>query len=291
MQLTVQPISMLPSSAASVTASQLLQGVFRRENTQLPAPAQIPPFVQQAIVKLVNIVQTLCASDNDWPQDLPQTPENLVPYVSEETEELLDTLHQWQSVLPLHSSLQTAQQPSPADSPLELISDLGTHLVGSLAASTPETMGLLEGLAANLQIFPGAVQPQGVRLVPVLTVIFDDGQYELDLVTQTAFDSSSALPNDSLLQLSDRSSLIPPVSLACWREKLWAKAIAITPEIQQWQQEQTLQILLPGRTWEPIQCTLSLQFVILTRYGSLAALTENLPNLSSTGMQPLEMAI
>lgn len=108
-----------------------------------------------------------------WPTDLPQTPENLALYLSEETWELLD-------------ALETAvASPLPSTPGLLPITVLVPQLLWMLASSGYEIMRLIEGVQARVS-GPAAQGPgYVVRLVPVLVLTLEETSYALDLVTQT----------------------------------------------------------------------------------------------------------
>ncbi|MBE7383242.1 MAG: hypothetical protein F6J95_017730 [Leptolyngbya sp. SIO1E4] len=283
---------MLQSQVASLTASQLFQGVLRRVDSlaAVTVPSQIPlsTSVHQATVALVNIVQTLCAPESGWPKDRPQTPETLLPYVNEEVVEILEALHQWQPTAEADSLPQSACTPKPSP---ELMSEVGAALVWSIAASTPEAMGLLEGMPATIQGPSQAERRQGIRLVPVLIVSLSKAHYALDLVTQTFFDTDLALSDSSLLQLGDRPSPAAPCAWADWRETLWAQAITLVPELSQWRQGQAVEILLPGQDWTLAQGFLSLQAVTLAPSPAASAPMHDRSPPPGSGPQPDDMGM
>ncbi|MEM0982016.1 MAG: hypothetical protein AAGH78_17305, partial [Cyanobacteria bacterium P01_H01_bin.58] len=260
MQPTASP-ALLPAAATSLAASQILQGVLRqstRVSARLGSDDCPSLAVYQAIVGLIAILQVLESAASGWPADKLRTPETLLPYVSDEVTELLDALNEE----PLHDVPASSSSPSSdieEDLPLELITDLGAYLVWCLAASSPETMQLLEGMSAPIALPAQGETLRGVRLVPVLTLQVADQRYELDLVTQTLFDADTTLPDDS--QRSHPNADMPALSLAEWRHRLWARAIAHTPNLQEWSAEQRLPILLPGQAWCEAQLSLTLHFV------------------------------
>lgn len=131
------------------------------------------PAIAAAVKQLITQSMRLRSPLGGWPTDLPQTPDSLAPYLSEETGELLDLL-----------TASTASVPS-ATSTLVPVPHLVPHLLWMLASSGYEIMRLIEGVQAR--IF--SPQTQGavriVRLVPVLILTLGETSYALDLVTQT----------------------------------------------------------------------------------------------------------
>ena len=269
----------LSPQTASLTASQLLQGVFRSVDSSPPAFEasywSLPAVVQQATARLVNIVQVLCTPDSGWPKDKPQTLETLSTYVCDEAEELLEALRQWQLDRQTASAPLMALPSPPSQTALGQIAELGAYLIWSIAASTPEAMALLEGVPATWQSSAQKKQRQGIRLVPVLTIRLDNVDYDLDLITQAVFEPSSTLSDNSLLQLGGDHPIPSPLfPVSDWRKALWAGVIATTPKFSQWQQGQALQILMPSQTWCLAQVSLRLQLVTLAPQTATSAIPE-----------------
>ncbi|MBD2107502.1 hypothetical protein [Nodosilinea sp. FACHB-13] len=146
------------------------------------------PAIAAAVKQLVAQSMRLRSPMGGWPADLPQTPDNLAPYLSEETGELLDLL-------------TASTLPVPSASVLVPVPHLVPHLLWMLASSGYEVMRLIEGVQAR--IF--SPQAQGairiVRLVPVLTLTSEKTGYALDLVTQTDPVSSLYLAENIEIQL------------------------------------------------------------------------------------------
>ncbi|MBD2111356.1 MULTISPECIES: hypothetical protein [Cyanophyceae] len=146
------------------------------------------PAIAAAVKQLVAQSMRLRSPLGGWPADLPQTPDNLAPYLSEETGELLDLL-------------TASTLPVPSASVLVPVPHLVPHLLWMLASSGYEVMRLIEGVQAR--IF--SPQAQGairiVRLMPVLTLTSEKTGYALDLVTQTDPVSALYLAKDVEIQL------------------------------------------------------------------------------------------
>lgn len=260
------PGSMPDSKSAPLTAHQLFQGVCQRTESwgyQPEGIGQLPPsFVRHPTAGLVDLVQMLCAPDSGWPATRPLTPATLLPYVSDEVEELLEALHQWQQHRLRSEADKAPFKATAGASPrLELLSTWATDLVWSIATSTPDAMALLEGLPLPSSNLPRPQNLAGVRLVPVLTLHLKAAVYTLDLTTQSVFDPKQALPDDWLLDLNqgaDSSSWQP---LRDWREQLWVAMGANVPTLSRWQQGQDFSILVPGCDWAQAQGCLSLEWV------------------------------
>lgn len=218
-----------------VNLSDLLQGVFHRPEGCQFSPvgdAPVPVPVRQAVAQLIAIIDSLCSPSGGWPADKPQTPEVLLPYVSDEVAEVLEVL----------------RHHCPSRPRLDAFADFAAYCLWAIAGSTPEAMALLEGVA----------DPQFgmVRLVPALTLRHGEKSYCLDLVTQGAFDRA-ALPPKQALQLQGRS----PRSVADWQDRLWQQVTAAFPDLDQWRQGGRFQALLPETPWSSVEGSLTLHFV------------------------------
>jgi len=254
---------MVSIHAASIAANQFFQGLLGQLEAPQPSwqitPA-LPAAAQTATDNLLAIMRTLCAPDSGWPEDKPQIPDNLLPYVSDETEELLETLQPWVAAISATTaSIKDPPASSLAANPATLVADLSAFLLWAIAASHPTAMKLLEGVSARLSQHPDAY---GVRLVPVLKLRVDGEDYALDLATQTHFASSLTLAESAVLQLPDQTS--PALMLSQWQTLFWRHAIAIAPGLEKWQHGITGKLLLPGHNWATTTASLALKFVPLT---------------------------
>lgn len=164
-----------PAALPGATASTLGNTVCRMAPLALERPdlGQVPA-VAAALEQLVHQSIALRSPTGGWPTDLPQTPENLGAYLSEETWELLEALE----ATPLASSSSAAPSVIP-------FTVLVPHLLWMLASGGYEIMRLIEGVQASVFEPDGRGTTHIVRLVPVLMLTIDDARYALDLVTQT----------------------------------------------------------------------------------------------------------
>lgn len=148
--------------------------------TAIPADShsnRLTPAVDLAAQQLIDIVISLCSPEGGWPADLPQTPDNLTPYVGEEVAELLEAFSQ--------SGAVPFALPSPAVKQTRLLTDWLPQLLWQIASSGYEIMRLMEGIQARLYWDHEAYAAGTVRLVPVLTLTAGELALALDLVTQT----------------------------------------------------------------------------------------------------------
>ncbi|MGG6237191.1 hypothetical protein ACQ4N7_01015 [Nodosilinea sp. AN01ver1] len=186
----------LPSESAALpgaTASILSNTVCRMAPLALERPdLEQAPAVAAALKQLVGQSMALRSPTGGWPADLPQTPENLGAYLSEETWELLDALR----------AAQLSSPPSTAPG-IVPITVLVPHLLWMLASGGYEIMRLIEGIQASVFEPDGPGTAHIVRLVPVLMLTIEDSRYALDLVTQTDPVPSLHLAETTSLRLLD----------------------------------------------------------------------------------------
>ncbi|MBE9136326.1 hypothetical protein IQ254_03760 [Nodosilinea sp. LEGE 07088] len=157
------------------------------------------PGVAAALEQLVRQTMVLRSPTGGWPTDLPQTPEHLGPYLSEEIWELLEALE-----------AMTAPAPA-AKSALVPIPTLVPALLWMLASGGYEIMRLIEGVQARVYDPDGRGAVHIVRLVPVLVLTVEETRYALDLVTQTAPVSSLYLAEATEIQLLENDLDSQPI--------------------------------------------------------------------------------
>lgn len=241
----------------------LRQTVCRAQSSHLmAAPPEgatvISPTVTTAIHNLLQIVAELRSPQGGWPSELPQTPETLTPYVSEEAYELLDALRQ----SPLPQSIPTIDLASLSLNCYCTIEALISPLLWALFRSAYEIMRLIEGIEVDVTA-PGqntSEQDQtGVlRLATVLVLKTPTGDRALDLVTQD---------NPQVDQWLDTQVFIHSLEPGIWPQTAEGKTLlsAVEHQIQQqmpllqpWLSGLAIDYLHPNSPWQ--QGSLQLQF-------------------------------
>lgn len=158
------------------TASALSNTVCRMPPLAIDrSPLGQVPAVAAALKQLVGQSMALRSPTGGWPANLPQTPEGLGPYLSEEIWELLEAL----------DAAEGACSAPPPPLALVPVPALVPHLLWMLASGGYEIMRLIEGVQARVDSPDGQSTMPIVRLVPVLMLTVDEVSYTLDLVTQT----------------------------------------------------------------------------------------------------------
>ncbi|MEO1209799.1 MAG: hypothetical protein AAFX78_09675 [Cyanobacteria bacterium J06638_20] len=178
---TIDPARVMPSIPA------LHHWVVRITEPPLnPLPQFLDaPRVLVAMQRLVDIIQLVRSPAGGWHADRTPTVENLLPYVTEEACDLLETLEQ--------ALDQWSQQPTEeAESWLSahlwqnycLAADFAPQLLWGIARSSYAVMRLLEGVPAQITLGDGEVRSGVVRLSALLHGTMADHHQVADLVTQ-----------------------------------------------------------------------------------------------------------
>ena len=249
---------MSSNSASTLTGYQFFQGICQPEE---PAAAVILPIkpsdaVQQKVAALQRILHTLMAADSGWPAEQPQTPETLLPYVTDEAEDLLEAL---QGELFSMVAVDAVANGSSKASPRHL-KDLSADWLWAIAASSPLAMQLLEGVAANVEEWS---QVYGLRLVPMLEVQNGDTTYTLDLTTQSWGSLVPAVAPETAIQLLELPTA-PWVTAATVQAQLRDHSIALVPALASWFAGVTVNLCLPDTPWMTAQARLVLALMPLT---------------------------
>jgi hypothetical protein len=219
-------------------------------------PVLPDPSVAAAATQLMKIVIGLRSLQGGWPDDLPQTAANLVPYVGEETTELVDVL---QSSAGIPSPLPT-EELSPDRF---LLSALIPRLLWGIASSGYEMMRLLEGIQARFYETDGTFTSEVVRLLPLLSFRRESMAREstavvLDLVTQMAPQEALLTPQMQI-QLIDSDIDSGPTTVANLLEAMTQRLRA---EVSDWQAFLTegwkIDLLFPHSQWQSGYLTLKL---------------------------------
>jgi NTP pyrophosphatase (non-canonical NTP hydrolase) len=302
------PLTSGPKSPG-LSVEALLAGVYRGGPTislRVATPdRQQRVTVQQAWAQLVGVMRTLCLPGGGWPAERPQTPENLLPYVGEEAEELLAALGQSPAMTEFRS-----QSPPSASAPdrLQSIQDLLPWILWGVASSRDAAMGWLEGRPAHITGTEGNGPGQrisGLRLVPCLRWHSTDGgqAWVLDVVTQSLGSARSPLANATTVSFLPGLSTVssggqlpdtPPslTSVGDLIDQLWGAIARHHPPLAHLRQGWTVDLLLPGHDWLAGQLSLALVWVEvpLAATGG-ASLSVTPPESSPAALKPGEATV
>lgn len=247
----------MPTDFAALTAHQFFQGLCWPQADLPSAIAPAPPPVPAKVNALCHVLEALSATDSGWPANKPQTADNLLPYVIDEVEELLEVLQATAIAAASADEAATVAAPTPAP---QLLATLSTEWVWAIAASQLTAMTLLEGVAASSRDQPAAY---GVRLMPILTIQTEKADYTLDLAAQSLSPPAPEFaPNDPIQLLDETAGAI--ASATVWKRQIQADSTALVPSLQTWYAGTTVDLCLPSAAWFTAQVQLDLRLVPLT---------------------------
>ncbi len=262
----IAPVCSIGSSPEMVWEQQMEQTLFKAttplsvEVSQASALQPLPPPAIEAVQQLVQIIRQLRSPESGWPDDLPQTPETLAPYVIEEAQDLLDAIA---SAPGLCTTLPTQPQPALLNQWKQgiVLQDAAPQLLWWVARSGYELMRLMEGVPAQ-QFQPDQGWQQGIlRLEVVLDVQVSGISGRFDLATQQA--PQAPLDSEMLLQAESNDFCCLPTRaidlLQRWTEQLQAT----TPGLRHWLEGLQVEALAPFHRWQTgtVQLCLSLEFI------------------------------
>lgn len=258
---TADPGGAIPKVATGALAEIVCRGGGK--SSQVASQGMCPGAVSTALQRLIRIVMELSAPDSGWPTELPQTPETLAPYISEEVDELFAAL----------SQAPTLSQEPPANlgfpevmtlPPTFVLTTLIPMVLWHIASRGYEITRLLEGIQAQIQTPEGDRTSGLVRLVPVLGLGEGQMGLRIDLVTQTALGSLAALPPETLFQLADGDLQSPLLSVQDWLTAITQQVERGNPWLQSLLNRQgEITYLVPGDEWRFGGLTLEFLFLAL----------------------------
>lgn len=288
--LMSMPVSEAAKTAVTFHSSDFGTGVYRVLSAagEGVTPAYGQP-TQAALIRLVDLIRTLCAPGMGWPSDRPQTPENILPYVSEEAEELLNQLQKAPALAPKTACFGAIHRPvlTPQSATTHhFLRDLLTACLWSITASSYEAMRLLEGVTAKFAV-PSL--GQGVRLLPVLRFESPEMAWSLDMVTQAPITADMALTETAQFALADGDLDGQSRDVHQWLQLLWQEVERYQPTLRSLRQGWEVALLLPQQPWHQGRLSLDLQLVGLPPEPEMSpALTAAVPLLSGSPVEQLQ---
>ncbi|HEY9877870.1 MAG TPA: hypothetical protein V6D29_05405 [Leptolyngbyaceae cyanobacterium] len=224
----------------SMPRMTLAETICRMTAVPTESRSNLAPAVERTAQQLINIVSALCSPQSGWPSDLPQTPENLAPYVSEEVAELLEALNS--------ASLMSIAPVSAAPLRTQLLADWLPQLLWQIASSGYEAMRLMEGIQARLY-WDGACASGIVRLVPVLMLRAGELELALDLVTQ-AVPRTDWLADGAEVQLAEGDLVGSLCTVEAWITEVTQQVALQHPLLADLLNEGfSVEALVPGEGW------------------------------------------
>lgn len=254
--------ALAPLDVREVSLEQLKSETLIRlresSNRQWDYPAG--EAVPSAMAQLVKIVTQLRSPASGWPPGVPQTPENLLPYVAEEAYGVLKAFKTSQISLDTGENIDPSLPGSllSSRSPYILIEGLTFRLLWYIARTSYELMQLMGGIKARI-LPPGERWQTGIlRLAVILAAKSSDIHWSLDLVTSQP--AKTHLKPDSLIQLPERET---QETLSNFTQGLLQQIQATTPEVKIFTETARVDLLEPGKNWlqAEIQLKLDWEFI------------------------------
>lgn len=252
----------LPSTLSPTGLQHMLlrlspAAINRLQGAQFQFVAQSDvPALASSTRQLMDVLAALLAPDSGWPQEQPQTPDNLLTYLLDEVQDVQEA---WQR----DTMLRPSERRQTAACHLTLAA-LTSPIIWSIAAQSPVLMQLLEGVQARI-FQPGEDWQVGqMRLAVWLTVEVGAQQESLDLVAQRS--PSDMLDSQTLIQVEEREFCATPT----WTQRLQLDLetqLTHHPLLHQLLSGLEVELLLPEQNWQAgtIQLQYGLEFTPLAQ--------------------------
>lgn len=216
---------------ASLSDAEMSNGAIAHPN---PVSSAIVSTTQQ----VMRVIQELRSPDSGWPGDIPQTPENLAPYVAEEVYDVIDAL---QSAPPVTA------QPDARWHEYSSLQSLLPWLLWAIARSSYEVMRLIEGVPA--ECFEGHQRQSGIlRLSTRLDIAAPDFSATLDLATQQA--PANTVPATVQLRSEACSLCQEAIAADVLLEHINQQVKLTTPVLNRFFEGLNADFLVPQQPWQ-----------------------------------------
>jgi hypothetical protein len=215
----------------------------------------LTPKTLNAMQRLIHIIHEL-RSASGWSTDLPQTPDRLLPYVTEEAYDVLEALqHQTAEFDP--SKTSSSQVLFPWQNYV-LLQHFAPWLLWCVARSSFEAMQLLEGVTAKTCQMGQDWQPGILRLVAYLKLEASD---QLETVDLTTYEPPQLLLSPETLIQSEVCRLCHQSSaIATILDPLIQQIQTATPAISSLLTGMPIAVLMPQQPWRSCSAQLCLGF-------------------------------
>ncbi|MGJ3248080.1 MAG: hypothetical protein ACFE0I_18600 [Elainellaceae cyanobacterium] len=226
----------------------------------LPANADTPglvltghqAFVNQAqrlaLHRLLHSIKQLRSPQGGWPETVPQTPENLLPYVEEEAQDLLHVLQADVDTPQVNEiTAQTALSWTHWHDYFT-IRQLAPWLLWCVARASSGMMQLMEGIVASIAQSDYPQQTGILRLIVVLDICTPTATCALDLATGRLV--SSSLPGDTLIQSEDCTLCREAIAIDGLKQRVEHYLLATIPEATELMRGLGVNVLIPGESWQ-----------------------------------------
>ncbi len=265
----------------------------------IPSSIDIPSSLVEAIQRLVQIIAHLRSPNGSWPSNLPQTPENLIPYVTEEVSEVL-VAYQKYTILPspIVSNVSDTKDLKLQSSVILFLNTLISKLLWNLAQSSYQMMRLLTGINAEI-LFPNQDWTPGkLRLVASLIIKNENSYSLIDLATNDF--PPPLITSEAYVQSNDCSFCQHPLEIQSFLKQIIQHIENNCPTINLLSDPIETKFLSPHTQWESIQISIDLgfQFVPDPKTSEVTPFNNSLDNIpieenlfENTPIQDVEYSI
>lgn len=231
---------------------------------------EIPPNLVQAMQELIQIIAHLRSPNGAWPNNLPQTPENLIPYVIEEVSEVLTAYRGITNYeLRITKGEYFTSSASPASGapllrpPVILfLNTLIPQLLWNLSQTSYQFMRLLTGINAEILLPNQDWTPGKLRLVASLIIKTENLQSSIDLAT--SFFPPPLIPTEAYVQSNDCSLCQHPLEVQSLLTQITHHIQDNFNQIKFFNDSINTEILYPKSQWESSQIHINMGFQFIS---------------------------
>ncbi len=225
----------------------------------VPDSAEIPAPLVQAMQGLVQIIAHLRSPNGAWPPNLPQTPENLIPYVTEEVSEVLaDYQTHYISVSEILPNSPERKDSNIQPPVILFLNTLIPKLLWNLAQTSYEFLRLLTGINAEILLPHQDWTPGKLRLVASLIIKTENLQSSIDLAT--SFSPPPLINSEAYLQSNDCSFCQHPLESQFFLQQIINHLQDNFNQINFFTHPIKAELLYPKSQWEPSQISIEMGF-------------------------------
>lgn len=257
--------------APCITSSLLGQAVMKwMDAAQSPTVVPLSGKGLDAMQRLIAVMDEVRSPNGGWVAEVPQTPENLLPYVTEEAFDLLEALQSLSN-----SSAEVIDEPSTSPFQPDYCSmqELVPWMLWAIARSTYEGMQLIEGIPVKATESDQTWQSGVLRLAIALHFHNPDRSWTFDLVTHqlqpTLIDPSVKLQP---LHSTTDSPLAHEILAGEWLQRVTQQIQLATPSLYPFLSGIATELLTPQDQWRSgmIQIKLGFEFTSTAERGDRA---------------------
>ncbi|WRH68024.1 MAG: hypothetical protein RSE13_06990 [Planktothrix sp. GU0601_MAG3] len=226
---------------------------------------EIPANLVQAMQELIQIIAHLRSPNGAWPTNLPQTPENLIPYVIEEVSEVLTayrgiTNGEYFTSSPSPASPAPPAPPAPLLQPpvILFLNTFVSQLLWNLSQTSYQFMRLLTGINAEILLPNQDWTPGKLRLVASLIIKTEKLQSAIDLAT--SFFPPPFIPTEAYIQSNDCDLCQHPLEVQSLLKQITHHLQDNLHQINFLTNPINTEIFYPKSQWEPSQINIEIGF-------------------------------